>query len=87
MKNFIVLGVLLLFVSLAFQSCSTDSEVISIPTLEESTTTSTTTSDNLRRKKHPCGNTGGEVIAHITTEVGCNGYGLIWHNGRCWACW
>lgn len=84
MKNLILSGVLLLFVTLAFQSCTTESEII-IPMVEESAQTSTSETTNLRRT--PCGNTGGEVIHHITNKADCIGYGLLWSRGKCWACY
>ena len=34
---------------------------------------------------NPCGKTGGMVVNYSYAQ--CVGYGLVWHNGQCWACY
>ncbi|UOB17719.1 hypothetical protein [Abyssalbus ytuae] len=33
----------------------------------------------------PCGETGGQVISW--SQDRCWGYGIVWYNGECWACY
>jgi len=39
-----------------------------------------------RNGNGPCGNTGFDVIEHITDPDRCFGYGFYWFNGRCIVC-
>lgn len=37
------------------------------------------------RPSRPCGGTGGIPINY--TQQQCYGWGIVWHNGQCYACY